>query len=203
MGHWGERPGKADRDDDPQARRPAVRDPSTMARGVPKRRSFMRKLLLSSALLSLGLSSPVAAHHEGEIYQLGKLVISHAWMHENAGMAHATSVYLTIDNPGPEADRLIGAAADFADEATFQAQTVSSEGVLEVRDVDGVRIHAEQVLTLKPGVVWIELESVHREFEHGDHFDMRLTFEKAGTIEIEVEIEPLDRHGHEETDETS
>jgi copper(I)-binding protein len=163
----------------------------------------MRKLLMSSALLSLGLAGPAAAHHAGETFELGKLVISHAWMHENAEMAHATSVYLTIDNQGAEADRLIGAEVEFADEAVFQAQTVGADDALEVRDVSGVEIAPDQVLTLKPGAIWLELESVRRTFEHGDHFDMRLTFEKAGTIEIEVEIEPLDRHGHEATEETS
>lgn len=166
----------------------------------------MRKLLLSSALLSLGLAGPVAAHHAGEIAKAGEVVVSHAWMHENAGTAHSTSVYLTIDNQGAEADKLIGAEVDFADEAIFQAQTVSAEGTLEIRDVSGIGVEPDQVLTLKPGVVWIELESVQRTFEHGEHFDMTLTFEKAGRVEVEVEIEPLDEHDHEgegEHEETS
>jgi copper(I)-binding protein len=158
----------------------------------------MRKLLLSSAVLSFGLACPAGAHHEGEVYQLGKLVISHAWMLENAEMEHSSSVYLTIDNQGTVADKLIAAKVDFADEAVFQAQTVDAEGVLEVRDITGVKVNPSQVLTLKPGLLWIELESVHRTFEHGEHFDMTLTFETAGTIEIEVEIEPADEHEHDE-----
>jgi periplasmic copper chaperone A len=158
----------------------------------------MRKLLLSSALLSLGLACPAGAHHEGEVYQLGKLVISHAWMLENAEMEHSSSVYLTIDNQGMEADKLIAAKFDFADQAVFQAQAVDADGVLEVRDINGVKVNPSQVLTLKPGLLWIELESVHQTFEHGEHFDMTLTFEKAGTIEIEVEIEPADEHEHDE-----
>lgn len=158
----------------------------------------MRKLLLSSALFSLGLACPAIAHHDGEIYKQGDLVVSHAWMHENAAMAHSTSVYLTVDNQGSEADRLIGAKVDFAD-AVFQAQTVGADGTLEVRDISGIKIEPDQVLTLKPGVVWIELEGVRRMFGHGEHFDMTLTFEKAGTVEIEVEIEPLDEHDDEET----
>jgi hypothetical protein len=164
----------------------------------------MRKLLFSSALLSLGLAGPAVAHHAGETSQLSKLVLSHAWMHENAEMAHSTSVYLTIDNQGTEADKLIRAEVDFADEAVFQAQTVGADGVLAVRDISGINVDPDQVLTLKPGVVWIELESVHRTFEHGEHFDMTLTFEKAGMVEVEVQIEPFGGHEDEhEKDETS
>ena len=164
----------------------------------------MRNLLFSSALLSLGLACPAVAHHAGETSQLSKLVISHAWMHENAEMAHSTSVYLTIDNQGTEADKLIGAEVDFADRAVFQAQTVGADGVLAVQDIRGINIDPDQVLTLKPGVVWIELESVHRTFEYGEHFDMTLTFQKAGRVEIEVEIEPVDEHQDEhEKEETS
>jgi copper(I)-binding protein len=157
----------------------------------------MRKLLLSSALFSLGLASPAIAHHDGEIHKLGDLV-SHAWMRENPGMAHATAVYLTIDNQGAAADRLIGAEVDFADEAVFQAQTMGADGTLEVRDVSGIRIEPDQVLTLKPGMVWIELESVRRVFGHDEHFDMTLTFEKAGAVEIVVDIEPAGGHEHED-----
>jgi periplasmic copper chaperone A len=38
------------------------------------------------------------------------------------------------------------------------------------------------------------LQSVQRTFEHGQHFDLALTFEKAGTVEIEIE----DRHEDDE-----
>ncbi len=160
----------------------------------------MRKLLLSTAVLSLGMASAVLAHHAGEIEQAKNLVISHAWMHENADMAHSSAVYLTIDNQGTEADRLIGAEVEFADRASFQAQVLSAEGVLAVQDIKALQIEPGQVLTLKPGVAWIELESVQQTFLHGDHFDMVLTFEKAGPVEVEVVIEPVDGDEH-ETDE--
>ncbi len=61
-----------------------------------------------------------------------------------------------------------------------------------VLGLPAVRINPGQVLTLQPGAAWIDLESVHRTFTHGEHFDMTLTFEEAGTVEIEVEIEAAD-----------
>jgi copper(I)-binding protein len=145
----------------------------------------MRKFLFSSTVLSLALAEAALAHHAGQVYAVGKLVVSHAWMHENAGMAHSSSVYLTIDNQGDAPDRLVSAEVAFADEVTFQAQTVNAEGVLETREISAIQVNPEQVLTLKAGVVWIELESVHETFEHGQHFDMTLTFEKAGAVEVE------------------
>lgn len=164
----------------------------------------MHRLLLSSAIVAVGLTAPVFAHHAGEIARVGDLVVSHAWMHENADMAHSSSVYLTIDNEGDAADRLVAAEVEFADAVVFQAQTVSADGVLEVRDVNAFQVNAGQVLTLKPGVAWIELESVQRAFEHGEHFDMTLTFERAGTVAVEVEIEPVDEDEHEhDEDEVS
>lgn len=162
----------------------------------------MRRFLLSSSvLLSLGVAAPGLAHHVGEIFKAGELVVSHAWMLENAEMGHSTSVYLTVENQDSEPDTLIDASVPFADEVVFQGQTVSAEGVLEVEDLAGIKIGPGQVLTLKPGVVWIELESVHATFEHGQHFDMTLVFERAGDVDIEVEIEPVDEDEHEHEDE--
>ncbi|MEO1020504.1 MAG: copper chaperone PCu(A)C [Pseudomonadota bacterium] len=146
------------------------------------------------AVSLLALSLPAVAHHVGEMWQAGDLIVSHGWTYENATMEHAVNVYVTVENQGDEPDRLISAAVDFADRTGFQAQVLGADGTLEIRNIPAIQINAGQVLTLQPGAVWVELESVHRTFEHGEHFDMTLTFENAGSIEIEVEIEEEDGH---------
>ena len=148
------------------------------------------KRLLAAALLA-ATATYAYAHHDGERFKVGDLMVSHAYTYENAASAHATRVYLTIENTGAEADRLIGAAVDFAAKVVFEGQTVDGEGTLAVTEVTAFGIAPGQTLTLQPGAMWIELEGVKQAFEHGEHFDMTLTFEKAGTVEIEVEIEEL------------
>jgi copper(I)-binding protein len=146
------------------------------------------KRLLAATLLA-ATATFAYAHHDGERFKVGDLMVSHAYMYENAATAHATRVYLTIENTGSAADRLVGASVDFATKVVFEGQAIDTEGTLAVTEVTALGIAPGQTLTLQPGAMWIELEGVHKTFEHGEHFDMTLTFEKAGTVEIEVEIE--------------
>jgi copper(I)-binding protein len=148
----------------------------------------MRHLALAAALAA-GLSTAALAHHDEEVVQAGAVIVSHAWMVANADMAHATGVYLTLDNRGTNADRLVAAEAEFAGRAVFQAQTLAADGTLQVQDVTAVRIEPNQVLTLQPGVAWIELEGLQRVYAPGEAFELELTFEKGGKAEIVVHVE--------------
>lgn len=157
----------------------------------------MKRLLAATVLAAT--ATYAFAHHDGERFKVGDLMVSHAYMYENAATAHATKVYLTIENVGADADRLVGASVDFATKVVFEGQAIDADGTLAVTEVTAVSIAPGQTLTLQPGAIWIELEGVKETFEHGEHFDMTLTFEKAGTVEIEVEIEELpdgDDHDH-------
>jgi periplasmic copper chaperone A len=154
------------------------------------------KARLFGLLLAAGLTSSALAHHAGERTTAGDLSVSHAWTVEVAALAHAVDVYLTIENQGETPDRLIAAAVDFADEVEIQAP-VLEDGVLKTATVRAVEIAPGQTLTFQPGGVHLVLQSVQRSFAHGQHFDLTLTFERAGAIEVEVEIEEPDHEDEE------
>lgn len=154
----------------------------------------MRRLAIAAAL-ALGVVGPVLAHHAGETVEAGDIVVSHAWMVANADMAHASAVYLTLDNRGSAPDRLISAKVDFAAQATFQAQALQTDGTLAVTDIAAVQVQPNQVLTLQPGAVWIELVGLERVFAPGEHFELELVFEKGGEADVIVEVEPAPRGG--------
>lgn len=158
---------------------------------------FSRPLAAGFAALSL-LAGAALAHHDGDVFSRAGMNVSHAYTFENADTAHSMRVYLTMHNTAAEADRLIGVRVPFARKVLFEGQAMSADGTLAVRELTGIAIAPGQTITLQPGSLWIELESVRRTFEHGDHFDMDLTFEKAGTIGIEVEVEALDEADHDE-----
>jgi copper(I)-binding protein len=63
--------------------------------------------------------------------------------------------------------------------------------------VQAVEIAPGQVITFQPGGLHLVLQSVQRTFAHGQHFDLTLTFEKAGTVAIEIEIEDQGEHDEE------
>jgi len=154
------------------------------------------KARLLGLTLAAAMATSALAHHAGEVVKAGDLLVSHAWTYEVAAMAHAVDVYLTVDNEGDAPDRLIAASVDFADKVEIQAPVVE-DGVLRTATVQAVEIAPGQTLTFQPGGIHLVLQSVQRTFEHGQHFDLALTFEKAGTVQVEVEIEEPDRE-HEE-----
>lgn len=157
----------------------------------------MRKLALAAIAATL-MSGAAIAHHDEIVWSTGDVVVSHAWTYENAEMAHAMRVYLTVENTGDAADRLVSASVPFAERVLFEGQAMDADGALEHRVFDAITVGPNQTITMQPGAVWIELDSVQATFEHGEHFDMTLTFENAGTIAIEVEVEAADDHedGH-------
>jgi copper(I)-binding protein len=155
-------------------------------------------LLAAMALAAL----PALAHHDGEIFRAGDIRVSHVHTDEPAAAAHGIFVYLTVENTGETADRLISASVDFANPGRFQANVVGGDGTLRVREVRAIAVEPGQVVFLEPGGARIALDDVQRTIKAGDHFHMQLEFENAGPLEVEVEVEGHaegeERHHHDE-----
>jgi copper(I)-binding protein len=154
--------------------------------------------LIALATAGLLLAAPVAAHHAGDIAGADQIRISHAWTEETGAMAHAIEVYVTIENLGEEADRLIAATTDFTQAGVFQAAVMQADGTVAVQDVPAVQIGAGQSVTFQPGGIHIVLNDVQRTFRAGEHFDMTLEFASAGPMIVEVEVESHDAHDHDD-----
>ena len=155
----------------------------------------MRNIIIGAGMAIMAAGAALA-HHAGDTFEVGDLVVSHAWTYETAEAGHSVKVYLTIQNDGDATDRLIAASVDFADEVVMQAQAIGSDGTLGVQNVAAIAVEPGQVLTLQPGAIWLELEGVQRHFSHGQHFHMDLVFETAGPLEIDVWVEDAEEHEH-------
>lgn len=151
---------------------------------------MLHSTLFKSTLLAAALLTTSAlAHHAGDAFEASGIRISHAWTEETSATSHAIDVFLTIDNEGEEADRLIGASTSFSDEAVFQAPVVGEDGTLSVAEVAAIEIAAGQSVTLQPGGIRLVLPNVQRSFSEGQHFHLTLEFETAGSVEIDVDVE--------------
>lgn len=144
------------------------------------------KRSLAAFLISLGLAAAAlpgaAAAHD---FTLGALKIDHPWA--RATVAKTGGAFLSIANGGA-ADRLLKAESPVAE--TVQIHTSIKEGdVMRMREVEGIDLPAGETVKLQPGGYHIMLIGLKQPLKLGETFPLTLTFEKAGTIDVTVEIQ--------------
>ncbi|WP_018606620.1 copper chaperone PCu(A)C [Uliginosibacterium gangwonense] len=147
---------------------------------------FSRTLWI--ALLALFSFASFNAQAHG--YTLGKLKIHHPWARATVAGQPSGGGFLRIDNSG-EADRLISAEADVSKAVELHSMSMDGE-VMRMRKLDnGIELPAGQTVELKPGnlhIMFIELKAPLKE---GSKFPLHLKFEKAGEIDVEVQVEAV------------
>ena len=146
----------------------------------------LKALLLSAAIL--GLSSGFVSAHD---YKLGSLEIDHPFARATPPNAPVSGGYMTIRNSGEEADRLISGEADFADRVEIHEMKMDGE-VMKMRQLaDGLEIPAGGEVVLKPGGYHVMFIGIDSQFKDGETRNVKLTFEKAGSIEIGFDVQDM------------
>lgn len=98
-----------------------------------------------------------------------------------------SAAYMVIRNGGAE-DKLISAAGDVAKSIELHT-VVDNNGVMQMRPVEGgIPVPAGGQVELKPGGFHVMLVGLNRELKPGDKVMLTLTFEKAGTRQVEAEV---------------
>lgn len=132
------------------------------------------------------LLAPAAIAHE---YKLGTLDIGHPWSRATLPGAKVAAGYLTVKNSGSEPDRLIAVSAGIAGKGEIHEMTVK-DGVMTMRPVaDGIEIPAGGEVKLEPGSYHIMFMELKEPAVEGVKFPGTLTFEKAGTVDVEFSVE--------------
>ena len=162
------------------------------------------RTILVAALSALALTGTALAHE----YTLGDLVIDHPVARATPANAPVSAGYMTIRNTGTEADRLIGASVDFAGTTEIH-EMIMQDDVMQMREIEGgIEIPAGGAVALEPGGLHVMFMQLGERLEEGDEHTATLTFEKAGTIEVTLQVESLAtireamgngmHHGHDE-----
>lgn len=148
-------------------------------------------LALFATLFSLSISASLASD-----FKLGALEITHPHARATPPNAPVSGGYLTIRNTGKEADRLISASADFAERAEIHEMRMDGD-VMQMREIeDGLEIPAGGEVTLKPGGFHIMFIGLDGRLLDGETRPATLTFEKAGSIDLEFAIENVMTRKH-------
>lgn len=135
--------------------------------------------------LALLLAAGGARAHETK---QGDLLIDHPWARPTAGQAKNGAAYLRIVNSGAKADKLLSATTPAAKRAELHTHE-HVDGVMRMRQVKSVEVPAKGEVAFKPGGLHVMLFDLEKPLHEGFGFPLMLTFEKAGKVEVTVQIE--------------
>jgi periplasmic copper chaperone A len=135
---------------------------------------------LHVALLAAALVSASAVAHE---YQLKTLAIDHPFTRATPPGGSVAGAFMAIANQGKDADRLVGVTSPAA-------------AVVRMRPVQGIDLKAGATVQLKPGGFHVMLEGLKQPLKLGDEIPLTLRFEKAGSIDVMVQVEAMGATAH-------
>jgi len=143
--------------------------------------------IASTLVAAAATGAPGAA--AAQVVTIGNLEISGGFSRATLPNAPVGGGYVTITNKGSEADRLVGAASPVA--GVTQIHEMKMEGdLMKMNEVpDGVEIPPGATVTLKPGGLHIMFMQLTGPLVEGTSIPLTLTFEKAGSVEVQLSVE--------------
>lgn len=148
-----------------------------------------RALFLNLVLLVSPWVAPAHAHE----YKLGELHIGHPYARSTPPGAKVGGAYLSIDNKGKAADRLVRASSPRAGSA--ELHTMSMEGnVMRMRQVPAIEVAPGATVKLVPGGLHVMLQELQQPLKKGERFPMTLVFERAGEVRVDIVVEDAPSH---------
>ncbi len=135
----------------------------------------------------MGLVAGMVAAHD---YRLHSLRIDHPFARATPPGARSGGVFLTVENTGGVADRLLGLSTPIARMAELHEMTLDG-GVMRMRAVPTMEVKPGDKLELKPGGYHAMLSDLKQPLKVGDRFPLTLTFQHAGAIEVSVWVEAM------------
>lgn len=153
-------------------------------------RSFEERLGIVAFALALlfAMTHSLWAHE----FKAGDIEILHPWSRATPEGAKVAAGYLVLKNHGNSADRLVSATGEVAGMTQVHEMAVDVKGVMTMKQLaDGLEIPAGGEVTLKPGSFHIMFMGLKQPVREGRSFKGTLTFEKAGTVEVEYSVDAM------------
>ena len=148
----------------------------------------MKKLVCTIACAA-AFTALLAAPVRAEDVKAGDLVISQAWSRQTPTGAKVAGAYLTVENKGSAADKLIGGSGDVAGRVEIHEMAMDG-GVMRMRPLDqGLVIEPGKTVKLAPGGNHMMLLDLKTQLKQGDKVPVTLQFEKAGKVNVSLDVQ--------------
>jgi copper(I)-binding protein len=140
------------------------------------------------ALTALAIAAAANAHD----YKAGELTVAHPYARATVPNQPTGAAYMTIENSGKDADKLLAASSPVA--KSVQIHSMSMQGnVMKMREVSDLELKPSTKTELKPGDGYhLMLVGLKQPLKAGDKFPVTLSFEKAGKVDVSVWVEDKD-----------
>ncbi len=139
---------------------------------------------LLSVLVTLSLATTVVLAAD---FQLKSLDIKQPFARATPPGAKTTGVYMTIENKGKEADRLVSGSSPTAGMVQIHEMKMDG-GTMQMREIDGLDLKPGATVELKPGGYHVMLMDLKKPLKEGETVPLTLKFEKAGSIDIKAAV---------------
>lgn len=154
--------------------------------------NFVRFAAVGAIALAASLAGFAAGAHS---FKAGPLKIGHPWSRATPNGAKVGGGYLSIENTGSAPDRLVSVSVPFAARAEIHEMAVK-DGVMTMRPLDqGIAIAPGQTVEFKPGGYHIMFMDLKQPLKMGELMKGTLTFEKAGSVEVEFKVDSIAAKG--------
>ena len=147
-----------------------------------------RYSVLQSAVLLLCWAFVGGAH--AEPVRLGALVIDGVYARATAPGQEVGAAYLTIENTGGNADRLLSASTAVARSVVLHSSQME-QGMARMHHETSLEIPAHGRIELKPEGLHLMLEDLNKPLREGETLRMKLKFEHSGEMEVALPVKPL------------
>ncbi len=145
-------------------------------------------------LLVAATAALTSLAHAGADVKQANITIGHPWARATPGAVKNSAAFMTLSSKD-SADKLIGISGDIARE--IQIHTMITEaGVMKMREIKSLDIPANGKTELKPGGLHIMLIGLKEGLKEGTKFPLKLKFEKAGEVTVNITAEKAGAHDH-------
>jgi periplasmic copper chaperone A len=109
------------------------------------------------------------------------------WSRATPGAAKNGAVFLEVKSTAEDADKLLSASSTVAENVEIHNH-INDNGIMKMRRVDFIEIAGGGSTKLVPGGYHIMLLGLKQPLKAGETFKLKLTFEKAGAVEVDVAV---------------
>ncbi|MBY5699114.1 copper chaperone PCu(A)C [Rhizobium leguminosarum] len=129
-----------------------------------------------------------AAAPAGETVKAGDLEISGGFAKAMLPGQPVGGGFFTVKNNSQADDRLVSVSSPAAGEVQIH-EMVTKDNVMRMRQLkDGIAIAAGETVKLEPGNLHLMFQKVKTPFKQGDTVPVTLTFEKAGKVDLVLQV---------------